>query len=268
MVLLKLFCSILFSLSFSSCAYIGNLFENTKSVNSRASSIKDISVNFGTEYSLLLVSDVHFESNYERPEKLFSTLDKMETKPEACFVLGDITRNCTVNEFNSYLEFCQDLKTSGISEIYAVPGNHDCDDGGDLFISKVHPNKTYFRLLTDNFSFYFLDSSEGSFGDSQIENFSQIISSDSKKKIVFSHYPLYVPESFNDKLNKASERALMISLLGKNGALYYFCGHTHEYYSADFGKFCEIVLGDLKWSGKFGILHINEFDGTISFDYK
>lgn len=46
-----------------------------------------------------------------------------------------------------------------------------------------------------------------------------------------------------------------------------FCGHTHEYYKADFGKFCEIVIGDLKWSGKFGLLKINETEETITFNY-
>lgn len=222
MVFLKLFFSFLLCIIFPSCAYIGNLFENTKSVNSRASSIKDIPVDFGTEYLLLLVSDVHFESKYERNEKLFSEIENMNPKPKACFVLGDLTRNCTLSEFDSYLRFVQDLRDARINKTYAIPGNHDCDDGGNLFLSKIPPYKTYFRLISDRFSFYFLDSSEGSFGDRQIENFSQIISSDSKKKIIFSHYPLYAPESFNDKLNKATERTLMISILAKNNAGYYF----------------------------------------------
>nr|MCR5290986.1 metallophosphoesterase [Treponema sp.] len=122
---------------FCSCEpYIGNLFNNTNGVSSRASSITDYTVDFGASYSVLLVSDVHFESVYEEPTKLLSFIESLSVKPVACFVLGDITRNCRESEFNAYLSFCDDIKAAGIQYIYSIPGNHDCDDGGTLYLSK------------------------------------------------------------------------------------------------------------------------------------
>ena len=252
----------------SSCGmYWENPTNNTSSVNRRASSITDFSVqeNFGNEYTILLVSDVHFDNKYTKPTAMLEKVANLEEKPVACFVLGDLTRNSTSGEFDSYLEFCEDLKNAGIKTVYAIPGNHDADDGGDLFIQKTFPHKSYYRLISNKTSFYFLDSAEGSHGNEQIENLSQIIKSDSRKKFVFSHYPLYVPDSLTDKMNKATERAYLISLFAKNGVSYYFCGHTHEWYSYDFGKFKEEVVGDLRWSGAWALLKINENSGDVQY---
>ena len=256
-------------LLFSSCSlYLDNLFHNTNGVDDRAAAISDFYEDYGRNYTILLVSDAHFEANYERNEKLLNQIMEMSEKPVACFVLGDLTRNCTQNEFNSYLKFCDELKEVGIAAVYAIPGNHDCDDGGTLYLRNVYPYKSYYRLNTNKFSYYFLDSAEGSHGNAQIENLKQIIKSDKKYKIIFSHYPLYAPESFTDKLNKVTERAVLISLLAKNNVLYYFCGHTHEFYTCDFGKFTEVILGDLKWSKSWALLSIDENTGYVSYVYK
>ena len=254
---------------FNSCSfYLNNLFNNSKGVDDRASLITDFNEDFGSNYQILLVSDVHFEANYERNEELFSQIAEMSVKPVSCFVLGDLTRNCKQSEFNSYLQFCDELKSAGINNVYAIPGNHDCDDGGNLYLKNIFPYRTYYRINTSKFSFYFLDSAEGSHGDAQIENLRQIIKSDSRNKIVFSHYPLYAPESFTDKLNKSVERAVLISLFGKSNVSYYFCGHTHEFYTCDFGKFTEVILGDLKWSKSWALLSIDENTGYVSYVYK
>jgi len=243
--------------------YIENLFKNADSVSQRASSITDFTADFGSAYSVLLVSDVHFESGYERPEKLFSYLAGLPSAPAACFVLGDLTRDTLRTEFESYLQFCDDLKQAGIGTVYAVPGNHDCDDGGGLYLSMVYPYKSCYRINTPGLSYYFLDSAEGSHGDEQISNLKAAMGRDAKKKIVLSHYPLY-SSAFSDKLLKSTERAVLITLFAKSNVLRYICGHTHKQETQDFGSFTQTVLGDLHWSGQWAVLSVDEAAGTCT----
>ncbi|MCR5290944.1 MAG: hypothetical protein K6E51_13210, partial [Treponema sp.] len=131
---------------------------------------------------------------------------------------------------------------------------------------KCYPYKSYYRLNTPSFSYYFLDSAEGSHGDDQIQNLTSIMENDSKRKIICSHYPLYA-DTFADKLLKTTERAVLISLFAKTNVLYYLCGHTHKKQSIDFGRFKQEIVGDLHWSKEWAVLYINESTSSCSYVY-
>ncbi|MBQ4378987.1 MAG: metallophosphoesterase [Treponema sp.] len=208
--------------------------------------------------------------------------DKDLTKlPRFALNLGDTADTGRESEFLDYLKYEEKIKALagkylyGESEnlpvnerkfrIYSILGNHDLyHDGSVHFMKHIFPYKSsyFFTVDADSdkstgaFSYFFLDTANGTMGADQLEDFRKKLEADSNPKIVLSHYPVWAggTEPFMFMvLQNTTERNLLLSYFAKNNARQIFEGHAHKFYGHDYnGKFRETAVGSLRYSKKEG----------------
>lgn len=273
----------LFLFIFSSCKFgVNEFFLRSSNVDSRSTEIKDIDLPQAIidkkAYSVLLLADIHFSELTTSPGPvLFDWLNSLETEdmPDFCIVLGDMTNYGIESEYKMYDEFVQKIEEFDI-EVYGILGNHDIyNSGWELWEEYVYPNTAYYRFNTPTYSWYFLDTANGTLGDAQCNNLIEELKLDPREKIVFSHYPLYRGGIFYFALLDSRERTKLIATFAKNDVLYYFAGHKHDGGYFDYGPFVEIGLksflnteieGVFKNNGHWAVLSVNEDLGMFSCD--
>ena len=241
-------------------------------------------------YSVLIVSDLHFGSKRENlDEKIFlDWLDSYYKKysqgesadftklPRFIVNLGDTADGGHDSEFRDYVRFEKKIKavcgkylygeTENTPEderkfkIYGIIGNHDLyNDGGKGFAKYVFPYISSYHFSIDanpadsfsGFSFYFLDSGNGTTGTKQLDDFKEKISRDSNPKIVFTHYPVWAggTDLFMILQNNL-ERNILLTYFAENKVKQVYEGHAHKNYGYDFKKFREDVIGSLRYSAR------------------
>ena len=267
---------VLFSMCFLTCKYgLEEAVYRSDSVRRRAISLKEMDdsatqnmlSSLGSKYDVLLISDLHYGKSgaSQHESELLDWLDTLSAskKPAFCINLGDTADHGRSDEYNSYLDFqnqlCSRLKSP---VVYNIVGNHDLfNSGWSEWEEKMYPHTSFFHFETGNVSWYFLDSGSGTLGDRQMKELADALKRDSKAKIVSLHYPMYA-----DKINMLSyfalqdehESDLLFSLFAKNNVKLVLDGHTHRYFNNDFGKFTEFNLSSLMASTSWGILSVDE----------
>lgn len=237
------------------------------------------------EYYVLVVTDVHFGSSAERyDDEFYRWLDGYNEKDTIAFAicLGDVAHHGIEDEYKDYERFTRHIEDALGSEkrMYSIVGNHDLfNNGWSQWLKHVnnweeHPLDTsFFMFKTKRFHWYFIDTGSGTMGRAQYKSLKAHMEKDSGPKIVCSHYPLY-----SDGKNMANyftlqnplETTRLIDLCAKTDAVAFLSGHTHYYVEKDFGAFREINFSSLikdarKEPGKWGILRINEDEGTLQY---
>lgn len=257
-----------------SCHYApSEYFNRSESANKRAPEIKELndSHSLGTSYDILVLSDIHFGQDRadRHDEDVLDWLDSPVTKPKFCVNLGDTADHGFESEFDSYLEFEDEIKArlySPSSPVYSLIGNHDLRrDGWSVFCEKMYPYTSCYHFETEGMSYYFLDSADGTLGKGQLKNLENAFKADSKPKVIFTHEPIY-----HDKANLLSATALqdtheadkLLTLFAKNRVLLYLCGHSHAFRRNSFGSFTEFNLPSYVHSRAWGVIHIDETNGT------
>lgn len=124
-----------------------------------------------------------------------------------------------------------------------VMDTYDTGAYGKNYIEDVFPT-TFYRIKFRNISYYFLDSADGTFGYKQLNSLENLFISDSNKKIICTHYPLYA-DTLYYRLSNYKEKAHLINLLSNNDVILYLSGHTHIFFEHNFGSFKEYVCGNL-----------------------
>ncbi|WP_407426384.1 metallophosphoesterase family protein [Treponema sp.] len=259
-------------------------------------------------YSFLVFSDSHFGSERQELDesKILDWLNSWfqkyadgETKdltklPRFAVNLGDTADSGKEEQFKQYLFFENKIKkvagkylysetdeTSDAQrqfQVWSILGNHDLyNDGAKYFEKLIFPYMSayYFNFDADSsdsysgFSFYFLDSANGSMGANQIEDFKKKLDSDSRPKIVFTHYPVYAGGS--DKfmiIQDTMERNLLLTYFKNGSVKQVYEGHAHKNYGFDFNVFKEDVIGSIRFSGRdekqCAVVTVNEKAGTVS----
>lgn len=249
--------------------------------------LSDQKIPLSSKYSFIIVTDLHFGASREDLDEdaflewldsLYKSCTEGEVKnysklPRFAVNLGDTADGGKEEQFEDFLRFASRVKavagkylygeneetpdTERRFRIYSVLGNHDLyHHGWPHFEKLVYPyTSSYFFSLNvlpqDNkgFSFYFLDTANGTMGTKQLEDFKNKLSKDKRSKIVFTHYPVYAGGGDMFMIIQDSmERNTILTSFAKNNVKQVYEGHAHKNYGFDFKNFREDVINSLRFS--------------------
>lgn len=208
-------------------------------------------------YTFLLFSDLHlgYESETLLPYTQISASISQEASAghSVSFVatLGDQTEAGKLNQYQLYQTFITFIKSqTNNAPVYGVIGNHDLWNGGKTrWPVYVTPGTSFYNFSDNsiNRSFYFLDSASGTLGTKQLNNFEQALSSDSKRKFVFIHYPIiFTDGNTYFMLADPAEKLKLLYLTDEYTIDMFFTGHNHEPSFDTNGTFAQYVAGSLR----------------------
>lgn len=262
------------SLLFSSCKYAANnIFYEKNSVVNRVKGLTDLDVDYsglGEHYSFCVITDIHAGSIKEdapplNHNLLLSWIDSLPPaqKPAFCLCLGDVADTGSEEQDLEYLVFVDKIESRGIKVFNAV-GNHDIYQSGyDNWEKYCYPHTSFYRFETPDFNFYALDTGTGNIGTKQYNFLKNTLSSDSKPKIIFTHYPLFT-DRFFFSMEDTTERNLLIDLCAKNKVKLYISGHIHKYEENDFGSFKTHAIPSYRYQSKWAYVTVDGENTTLS----
>lgn len=243
----------------------------------------------GSVYSGLVVTDIHMGSyDLKQSEEndfllLMDRLFKNENKeyvPRFIICLGDIADGGHEEEYKEYNAFFKLVKELAVKNgvvssasdfmIYSELGNHDLyNNGWGSWKRNVYPHiaSYYFNLRSDSqtmgFSYYFLDTGNGAFGRSQLDNLEKLFKNDPRPKIISTHYPVYTNGTEILTLSDTSERNYMLSLFSKYNVKKVFAGHEHLNFSCSFNNFDQENTAALFLNRSCRLFTVNEKAQTV-----
>jgi len=191
----------------------------------------------------LQISDTHIGFNKEANPDVVGTLNKsidlvnaLPQQPAFAIHTGDITHLSKAEEFDNAQQL---LKRLRVSEIHAVPGEHDVTDGpGAEFFArygKASNNKGYYSFDVNGVHFIalvnvmaFKAGGLGALGDDQLAWLKDDLSARSASQpiVVFAHMPLwtiYEPWGWG-----TAEGDQIAVLLARFGSVTVLNGHIHQ----------------------------------------
>lgn len=293
--LLSFFC--LFGVVSCNYGFFWGLF-GEENVDDRSSSLRSLQTsvpNFSVQspalstgvYSALIITDMHYGATWGNDNEqdfldwLSARFESGDAEKIPRFIvnLGDTADGGHRSEFKDYVDFENRIKSLakdklGDSDykIYSILGNHDLyNNGVEGYEDLCYPyiSSYYFSISVSGsgFTFYFLDTANGTLGESQLNDFKDKISSDSRPKIVFTHYPIYAGAGESDallmRLQNTMERNTLLTYFSKYNIKQVFEGHIHKRTSFDFKKFREDVINSFRY-GEAALFTVNEQAGTVS----
>lgn len=237
------------------------------------------------EYDVLIITDVHVgNENHGKngPRRESEWIEHIQQVREDgtrivdtvrfALCLGDVAEHGGRDECDRFNSTVKDpllnIKTAkcpnGI-KLYNIVGNHDLyNSGWQNWADTMYPNTSFYKFETPTFSWYFLDSASGTLGGYQYDALSEAMNADPKTKLVFSHVPIYAADFFYFTMQNTEERNRLIALCADTKAQKFVDGHTHDDRFSDFGLFTEHNLPGFLERYGYGILHVNEKEGTTS----
>lgn len=248
------------------------------------------------KYSFIVVTDIHIGAYDVHDSKINEFLAKLSVLfssenqiliPRFIINLGDTGDGGHASEYAKYNTYfgngglIQTLaKDKGIVEnasdfrIYSVLGNHDLyNNGWDNWKKMVWPyTSTYFsKVSTDSsdssripFTFYFIDTGNGSLGKTQISDLEKFLKIDARPKLIFCHYPFYSDGTPFMAIEDTTERNYLLALFQKYNTKDLFGGHVHTNFIKDLGDFDQINTAAMFKNGYFRLVTIDEKTLTIS----
>lgn len=233
-------------------------------------------------------------------ENWFKTYSEGETKdvtklPRFAINLGDTADGGHDSEYRDYLGFEKQIKkianrylygdgeestayeTNEKFKVYSILGNHDLYNNGSRGFEKlIFPYISSYHFTVDSdssdsnggFSYYFLDTANGTMGQNQLEDFKEKLDSDPLPKIILTHYPVWAGGTdFFMILQNTLERNTLLTYFVENNVRQVYEGHAHKNYGYDFKKFREDVIGSLHFSERAAkqcaIFTVDEAAGTV-----
>ena len=276
---------ILLSVLLVSCYGSWNIFYEGNNVDSRTHSLKNITIGESPEfsasgvaalsgnYNVLIISDAHFGYKMkEAPlQRLYTWLDSVkgtEKYPAFAICLGDSTDLGRLDEFDLYLAFCKKLENEyGLKLVLNACGNHDIyQNNWENWERNCYPHTSFYKFKTEKLSWYCLDTASGVIGMKQYKLLLSEFARDSRKKIIFTHYPVVQSNFGFAHLGETTERNLLISDFMKNKVICVLGGHNHVKFYQDVG-FYDYGLPAFGYSEIWGILNIDEDKGNATLDF-
>lgn len=238
-------------------------------------------------YSVLVITDPHFGSDRAELEedafyKWFKNQlenDDETLRPRFMICLGDILDGGHKKEAESYNKFTERLKQmaelSGITgfETYSILGNHDLyNHGWSVWKENIKPYTSFYTFstktsLSQGFSWYFLDTANGTLGKNQLELLSSSMKKDPLSKIVSMHYPLYCDGVIQLAIQNSLERNMLFSLFAQNDVKLVLEGHAHTAKDYDSGIFKEHLIPSFLYSRTVCLLTVDESNGSVKAFY-
>ena len=227
------------------------------------------------EYTVLVITDPHFGNKKKKVsgEPLFKYLEKLKSEhpalyPKFVLSLGDSVDIGYEGHYKEYLAFCNELKTKyDIPLILNSCGNHDIyQSHWGNWESFCYPHTSFYKFRTEKLSWYCLDTASGAVGLNQYKKLMNDIKNDSRKKIIFTHYP-FVRFNFNcSNMAETTERNKMISDFAKNNVICVLGGHNHTMTYDDLG-FPDYGIPSFGYDEMWGLLYVNEAEGTARLEF-
>ncbi|MFA6856010.1 MAG: metallophosphoesterase [Treponema sp.] len=272
--ILTIVCFLVFVYLLSSCAYgINDLFGREDSVRTRAESLTQLKIpasvsGSDVSYTVAVITDVHFGADKSRnvDDAFLSWLDNLkETSgfPKFVLCLGDVAEHGYESEIADYNTFCSKIRKYNI-EVYSILGNHDLYNGGWQYWKKIiKPETSFYHFKTNNFSWYFLDTGNGTLGSHQYSVLIDALENDNAPKVICMHYPLYAQGHFYFCLQDSIERNLLIAYFADSNVRLVLDGHTHQYNYTDLG-FIEYNVPGFLEKGRWALVKVDESAGTVT----
>ncbi|MCR5607398.1 MAG: metallophosphoesterase [Treponema sp.] len=282
----------LVSLILCSCKYgLYSLLFNEDDVDDRSSSLTVLSsddipdVGDSSLYSFVVFTDPHFGASAKRYDDEFLTwyenqlcLSDESLRPRFAVCLGDCADSGESSEYDDYnsvinkiIELGNEAFSISNYHVYSTIGNHDLyNNGYENYKKKVYPYKTYYKFSVCSsagekyFTYFFLDSANGTLGDEQLDDFAEQIKEDSNPKIIFTHYPVYAGGNILMTMQNTTERNLLLTLFEKYNAKEVLEGHAHKNYGYDYGDFEENVTASYLYSRQCRLVTVNEDTEEVS----
>ncbi|MBQ7158423.1 MAG: metallophosphoesterase [Treponema sp.] len=283
----------------SSCS-LGNYMLNLygSKVEDRATAIvtipaSDVPAISATTYSFIVLADVHFGAGKTNKQLdnflivykcLFDTTDETK-KPRFLICLGDITDNgeqCQADDWIALekkmkklaLGYAADATVSDAEldafKIYSVIGNHDLysQDGWDIWKRNFFPaskyGSSYYRFTTGGFSYYFLDSGNGTLGEPQLNDLELNLPLDPNPKLVFMHYPI-VLDIYSFCLQNTLERNRLMRDFARSNVRSIFTGHFHSGNTNDFGNLTEKTVPSFGYKNTLLLVTVDKATSGVSY---
>ena len=231
-------------------------------------------------YSFVIITDTHFGASKSRNDDKFiawldTQLDAADEglRPRFVVNLGDTLDSGRDGQADDYIAFCEQLQETAARHnlprfpVYAVLGNHDTyNNGWEVWKRRVYPYTSYYTFTTaDGFSYYFLDSGNGTLGEAQLNDVIARMKDDPRPKLVFTHYPIYGNAIYYFTLQDTMERNLLIDAFARNNVRYIFAGHDHKDHRNTFkDDFREHDIASFLYSDVCSLVTIDETTGGVT----
>ncbi|MDE7140244.1 MAG: metallophosphoesterase [Treponemataceae bacterium] len=258
----------------SSCSYGPYMFNVSETkVDERATNIIDLNEDeklnppgsiedLGEIYTFLIIADPH--TGPRGPvwvaavffAKFYLWVRVGVARETAVFFinLGDVLDSGKQSQADDYHAFMKQLGTvaNDFNESlphYSVIGNHDlyASDGWDVWARNFYPHTSYYRFKIGRFSYYFLDTGNGTLGKPQLEDLEKRLADDKNAKIVLMHYPVVSDSSFC--LQNTVERNRLLRDFANSNVKMIFSGHYHRGDTHHYGSMTEVTVKSFGFNG-------------------
>ena len=244
---------------------------------------------FGPVYTFLIIADPHFgsDSSNEHADvfvKKYNALLADDTvsdayKPKFIVNLGDIMDAGKQGQANMYrallakLHVDTDMTNPEGHQMmhYTVIGNHDlyASDGWETWKMNFYPHTSYYKFEVGagdkKFSYYALDSGNGTLGKPQLEDLELRLAADPNPKIIFIHYPV-VSNLTEYCLQNTLERNRLLSDFAKSNVKIIFSGHFHPGSSQSYGDFKEKTVKSFGYNDTALLVIVNNETQTVTYE--
>lgn len=269
------------ALSVSSCSYGPYMFNVSETkVDERATDIAEIDPpkTEGTTYSFLIITDPHTGSRVPRSvaERFLAIYETMmaeaddTARPQFIINLGDVLDSGRQSQADEYEEFVGRLGSAArirheTLPHYSVIGNHDlyASDGWDVWKRNFYPHTSYYRFKIGGFSYYFLDTGNGTLGKAQLEDLEKHFAVDGNAKIVLMHYPVVSDSSFC--LQNTVERNRLLRDFANNNVKVIFSGHYHRGDERRYGGMTEVTVKSFGFDDTALLVTVDETAQSITW---
>lgn len=253
-------------------------------VDERATNIKEIDspVNIKDSdeqsYTFLIIADPHTGSRVSGSvaERFLAKYNEWLSgasecdKPRFIINLGDVLDSGKQSQADDYYALMKELGTvaDDFNESlphYSVIGNHDlyASDGWDVWKRNFYPHTSYYRFKIGRFSYYFLDTGNGTLGKPQLEDLEKRLAEDENAKIVLMHYPVVSDSSFCLQ-NTVERNRLLRDFAGSNVKMI-FSGHYHRGDTHRYGSMTEVTVKSFGFNGTALLVTVDNATQSITW---
>ena len=192
-------------------------------------------------YVFIATADSHFGAVADPPAAAGFKALVGSVHPGFIIVAGDLVDTGLPAEYARFAAWAVSL---GVP-VYTTPGNHDLYNDGWASYRSVLGRGSY-SFAVGGRTFYFVDSGNGTVGQTQLDALRAAFANDANPKVVVSHYPLYNgPDAEYYRLTDTAERAALVDLYANGGVQLLLEGHKHVTRETDLGTMHEWLCSSL-----------------------
>ncbi len=234
-------------------------------------------------YSFVIFTDIHVGSAWENEsasknyreaflkkfEALYDANDSI--KPRFVVCMGDSANDGYEHQYEKYVSYCDKICQIGNSKLgiedfklYTAIGNHDLFHNGYRYWEKhVFPYHTYYGFEAGGFSYYVLDTANGTMGINQLKSIEKELKKNSSPKIIITHYPVYGAGKIVLETQDTLLSGRLMSVCGETNVKQVFGGHTHKAEEKNYGKLTETVVASFLYDRTATLVTVNPAAGTV-----